>query len=315
MRPSRSFAGRAFTLVELLVVIGIIALLIAILFPVLSKVRTQAQLVHCAANLRSIHQAAMLCAGEHRGWVQPIGVGGDFPKPTDPGYPGFGDTNRTRFSWFPGVSGDLRSAPVTAVLARYMGIAPLIGTRAEIEAALASASYAKVFACPADQPPVPHPTLFHWSVEDTIREPTSYAFNDAVIGVYSEDHRLFVGRLTDAFRSSEVVLIVDINSQQPNFAWFMGIGKDRSLWDVEDMHYNPPSGHSEWESDAYNPHGGGITPGNPFDAARHRGRMNVIFVDGHGETITISQPHSALKKGDLERINVSRDIRTGLRDL
>ena len=58
--------ARAFTLVELLVVIGIIAVLVGILLPALNKAKSRAQTIACQSNLRQIYLAARTYATENR---------------------------------------------------------------------------------------------------------------------------------------------------------------------------------------------------------------------------------------------------------
>jgi len=62
-------AAIAFTLVELLVVIGILALLASILFPVFSTVRGKARQISCLSNIRQLGQAFLMYGQDYDGLV------------------------------------------------------------------------------------------------------------------------------------------------------------------------------------------------------------------------------------------------------
>lgn len=232
----------AFTLVELLIVIAIIAILAALLFPVLGKAKANAQRTTCLNNLEQINRAIQLYAGENRDFL---------PMIDDMTYNAFGGgsgTNLFLFFYKP-------------LVMHYLG---LQGSPSPDD---------KVFACPADKffylgPPTA--ACYSVSLHDQLDSNySSYGYNG------SSSPGLFNQKLTAITDPAKTVLVAELAAFWP-YTWHdperpaagdFGFSNARDLISFADGHasfirlylntnvyqitcnYDPPAGYNyKWSA-------------------------------------------------------------------
>ena len=252
----------AFTLVELLVVIGLVALLIGILLPVLGAARRAAQASRCAANLRQIGIAARLYANAYGDVLQ---------------YSVAAKANWIKV-WQPrGQSNVLRLADPLDSTA-YWGVAylPFLASRTLVEAegdpANGIVEFArKIWYCPSSNGMsrdygVPDPTF-----------PISYAINGYVTGSSAPRYR----KLASYRVPSNVILAQDAVKTRLTGGVYAGASDTLSAWTSSNnlRDWRPPSGVAYLA---------GAHPDALREYYRHSRRSTVLWIDGHVSTIAES---------------------------
>jgi prepilin-type N-terminal cleavage/methylation domain-containing protein/prepilin-type processing-associated H-X9-DG protein len=180
--PLRHTAGswRGFTLVELLVVIGIIAILIGIILPALSKAREQARQVQCLSNMKQIANATIAFAQDHKGLMP--GRGGTSLMGFNPDTGGISGSSDPKncsdwIAWqrkFDMVIGNLSSMADQNItysgLARYLG-AKVIDHTTPQAANDVNTALQSLYRCPSDD------VIARPNAQDSGRKPYRYSYS------------------------------------------------------------------------------------------------------------------------------------------
>lgn len=309
-----------FTLVELLVVIGIIALLISILLPALNKARQASQRTACSAKLEQMMVAAGLFRAEHRDYYPLAGelTGGN---PED-----FNDTYTQKYVyWNTGPNSGFNApanlprgiASITVGLRTEMGFKfMLYDTDAQENAVGSNATgLTQCFFCPSQATNLSDfQNIVTWNgalyslpatySNYTIISWSSYLWNEYVVG-YNDPYGRLEGHATMVHKPTQTFFACDGLPQNGVVNRY-----DGAPYGMYTIYNNFPLPHGG--STIYLPNSPAITladvftgasysgitkGGSPsnFDLKRHQGKINVAFCDGHVETRTISA-------GDLQSI-------------
>jgi prepilin-type N-terminal cleavage/methylation domain-containing protein/prepilin-type processing-associated H-X9-DG protein len=262
-RSSFRPAGRrraAFTLVELLVVIGIIAVLISLLLPALNRAREQARSTKCLSNLRQLSMATMGFCNENKGSFPGQGGSGGHPN------------------WIAWGSQPTEDDPTQPTYIDNSALKPYLGTTGDVLKSLMRCESDDVGAHPRRNPNDKY--LYSYSMNQALTkpvrfkgEPFYYTGPDKALRIQqvrnASNKIMFVeedGKTLDDGAWSP--FIVNTTTSPPTF-WNPATGGPMTQFDPASTTsiVNQVADRHDREKDRYDP----------------KSRGNVSFCDGHAE--------------------------------
>lgn len=258
---------RGFTLIELLTVIAILGLLMAILFPTLSRARSSAKTGLCLTRLKGLSLSTTIYLNENNNTFYPVRL--DRLRPTDRDYfvNRFG-RERPRWHWF--LDTDF-GPPINPAPFEQMNAIPFSDDTPGRANPLTMT--VEIFSCPELVDP-----QFEFNIRDG-----AYGYNYQYLGNSRTDSN---SNLWDNFpvalhlitSPAQTVLLADSRGVGPSHgAHSYTLDPPRLAIERNARNFGPHPRHTPVEDLRYSP----VEP-------RHNNLANVVFVDGHAETMSLN---------------------------